>query len=196
MSYVYAALFTGASGHRQIKTDVELAYMGLDWDIRVRTPAIIAVADPASAQILTGLGPITDVDKVVKVQSVLGGLVSKLRTASDAATAASGWSIKVSGASSIMTGLCMASWGACEGSLHGHAWRIANSILSKDIVTRIAASDVSVLGRYAARAVTWRAYGAKAVSNFASFEPEAVKPLFAEALARIRESRAAFIKMF
>jgi len=196
MTYVYAELFTGTADHRQIKPDEELIFAGLDWDIRVRTPAIIAVADSASAEVLSGLSPITDVEGVMAVQSVLAALVTKLRTESDAATAASGWTVKVPGAHAIMTGLCTASWEACEGSSHGLAWRAAKSVLGKDANEMLEASDVSVLGRYAARTVTWRTCGVSAVKDFASFNPATVKPLFAAALACIAESRAAFIKTF
>jgi hypothetical protein len=196
MTYAYAGLFTGVPGHQQIKPDEELAYAGLDWDIRVRTPAIIAVADPASAQVLTRLSPITDLEELVGVQAVIGALVTKLRAASDKATAASGWTVKVPQASAIMTGICEASWAACEGSSHGLAWRAAKGVLGKDASAALVASDVSVLGRYAARTVTWRTHGVPAVTNFATFKPATVKPLFAAALARIAESRAAFIKTF
>jgi hypothetical protein len=196
MTYAYAERFTGTPGHPQIKPDEELAFMGLDWDIRVRTPAIIAVADPASAGVLIRLAPITDIEGVVGVQAVLGALVTKLRAASDAATVASGWTLKTHESRSIMTGFCTASWEACDGSSHGLAWRVAKSVLSKDVTALIEASDVSVLGRYAARTVTWRTHGVPAVRNFTTFKPATVKPLFAAALARIAESRAALIKTF
>jgi hypothetical protein len=194
----YARAFTGNANATQTKEDGALVWAGIDWDVRVRTPAVIAVADVASAKILASLPPITGIDSLASVVAALPALIATLRTASDAATIASGWTNRVPNAVAIMTAICEGAWAACEGSHHGLAWRTAKGVLDQDktAAVSIAKADVSVLGRYAARTAAWSTVGANAVKNFAAFSPAAIKPIFTVALAAIAESRAALIRTF
>jgi hypothetical protein len=192
----YARSFTGNANATQTKEDGALVWAGIDWDVRVRTPAVIAVADAASAKILASLPPITGIDSLASVVAALPALIATLRTASDAATIASGWTNRVPNAVAIMTAICEGAWAACEGSHHGLAWRAAKSVSDPTAAVSIAKADVSVLGRYAARTAAWNTVGANAVKNLAAFSPAAIKQIFAAALAAIAESRAALIRTF
>jgi hypothetical protein len=192
----YAGIFTGLAHTPQTKDDAALIWEGIDWDVRVRTPAIVAVADAKSAKALSSLPPITNAESLAAVVAALPRLITTLRTASDAAAAASGWTTQVPNAGKIMSVLCTAAWAACEGSHHGLAWRTAKEVTDKSTALLIAKADVSVLGRFAARTATWTAFGASAVKDINAFDPSVVKPIFAEALKAIAESRDALILNF
>ena len=178
----YASVFTGIPRHPQSRSDLELSYAGLDWDVRFRTATIVAIADTASAKTLSSLPPIKDATSLATVAAVLPKLINTMKEESDAATVGSGWTSKTLQASLIMTTLCSAAWSACNGSCHGLSWRAAKVSIDSKI---LAVSDVSVLGRYAARTAVWRTAGATAVKDITSFGPASIKPLFATAIAAI-----------
>jgi hypothetical protein len=189
----YASVFTGIPRHPQSRSDLELSYAGLDWDVRFRTATIVAIADTASAKTLSSLPPIKDATSLATVAAVLPNLINTMKVESDAATVGSGWTSKTLQASLIMTTLCSAAWSACNGSCHGLSWRAAKVSIDSKI---LAVSDVSVLGRYAARTAVWRTAGATAVKDITSFDPASIKPLFATAIAAITESRKVIISTF
>jgi hypothetical protein len=186
----FAAAFE--PGARQTRSDAACAWAAIDWDIRQRSPAIVQLVAPRAAAALAALAPVTDAESLAAACAVVEGLTPDLRAIDRSAQVASGWTANTPHAAEIVQVLCAAAWAACVGGCHGQAWSAARRYVTlpprADAATR--------LTRLAARARTWQLAGAAAVRDITAFDPESVRPAFADALATIARSRAALVEQF
>jgi hypothetical protein len=90
----YATLFTRNHKATQTKDDRTLAWAGIDWDVRQRTPAVVAIADAASADVLSSLPPITGPESLNAVASAIAQSTPVLRSRCTQAMTAAGWATK------------------------------------------------------------------------------------------------------